>query len=129
MARRSRRDQAPKSSDSTSKSLGSGDEVCAACLHLAEAEPTAGALLAGSGGSWRGLGQFRQVGQSRPGDRRARRADQVVVAKLAALERMPDGGRVEPALQLEAIGVEDIPARQWALRKSGPIPAALGRPG
>jgi hypothetical protein len=29
---------------------------------------------------------------------------------------MPNGGRVESPLQLEAIGVEDIPLRQWALR-------------
>ena len=48
-------------------------------------------------------------------------SNQVVVAQLAACQRTADRGRAQPSLQLEAIAVEDIPARQWALRMSGPI--------
>ena len=53
--------------------------------------------------------QFRDVGDAGPGKSGSRRADKVVIAEIAAGEAQADGLRTLPALELQAIGVKDIP--------------------
>ena len=55
-------------------------------------------------------------------------SNQVVVAQLAPRQRLADRGGAQAALQLQAIAVEDIPVRQWALRFDGSDPGRV-RPG
>ena len=54
--------------------------------------------------------QLWNVGDAGPGNGGSRRTDQVVIAEVAAGERRADGQRALPALELQAIGVKDIPA-------------------
>ena len=53
--------------------------------------------------------QFRDVGDAGPGNHGSRRTYEVVVAEVAAGEGRADGLRTLPALELQAIGVKDIP--------------------
>jgi hypothetical protein len=53
--------------------------------------------------------QLRDVSDAGPGNGGSRRTDEVVIAEVAAGERRADGLRALPALELQAIGVKDIP--------------------
>ena len=63
----------------------------------------------GGFGRFRRCRQFREIGQAGPGKSGSRRTYQVIVAEFGTRKRQADCRLIEPALQLQAIGLEDIP--------------------